>query len=106
MAKCERCGGSGFITYEDDPSGLPGRFLMTFTEPCPDCLDKGLCPECGTALAWDDKCPGCGWVDIEGEEIDNLVDAVCPDCGEARADYLEIADDKTTCASCGAVYEV
>ena len=106
MPKCERCNGSGFIEYQDDPSGLPGLFAMTFTDVCPECLDKGLCPQCGTELAWDDHCPGCGWADGEGDDIQNMVAATCPDCGEARSDYLTNVDDQITCASCGAEYKV
>lgn len=67
---CTHCDGTGMLTYEDDPSpagvGLsPGT--MTFEDPCPECVEKGICPRCGN-MAWPDDdvewpqpCKFCNW---------------------------------------------
>ena len=80
MGKCSKCGGTGFVVYEDDPSpsGVslsPGT--MMFSDPCPECYEKDICPRCGRQLpeesAIDDEneeydvCYGCGWDSKSGE---------------------------------------
>lgn len=50
---CTRCNGTGWLFYEDSPSPAgvslaPGA--MSFADPCPDCLEQGICPACGNPL--------------------------------------------------------
>ena len=64
---CRTCDSWGVLQYEEN-LGPDGRYWpYTFTDPCPDCSDKGICPRCGqdSGLEWveDDgtPCPNCGW---------------------------------------------
>lgn len=49
---CSCCGGTGWV---DCDTAVPyGDTWVTLAdrEPCPDCLDRGLCPRCGEAVEW------------------------------------------------------
>ena len=77
---CRTCNGEGFIwyTYDPSPAGVslaPGS--MEDCDPCPDCVEKGICPRCGeqvwTEEAWDDTepvvCPLCGWDETKPDSL-------------------------------------
>ena len=68
---CHTCGGNGITCYTYDPSPA-GVCLssgwMIDCDPCPDCLERGICPRCGEEAWGDDDfdgepvtCPHCGW---------------------------------------------
>lgn len=82
MNQCQNCKGTGQVGYNDDPSpsGVslsPGT--MVFTNPCPNCLEKGLCPGCGQTIGEHDNCK-CGWV--FDEEVYHLPTDEGPDPDE------------------------
>lgn len=67
---CKTCEGVGGIVYRYSPAGVslaPGT--MQGFDPCPDCIEEGVCPRCGEVVfseeAWDAAgevtCPDCGW---------------------------------------------
>jgi len=66
---CRNCGGIGELVYCDDPSPVgislsPGQ--MEFSDPCPECTEKGICPECGGQwdtldLECENSCVNCGF---------------------------------------------
>ena len=77
---CRTCNGEGFTwyTYDPSPAGVslaPGS--MEDCDPCPDCVEKGICPRCGeqvwTEEAWDDTepvvCPLCGWDETKPDSL-------------------------------------
>ena len=71
---CHTCKGEGalYYTYDPSPAGVslaPGS--MEDCDPCPDCVERGICPRCGEQV-WDDDswdmfpstplvCGLCGW---------------------------------------------
>ena len=65
---CERCDSVGFIGL-DSPAGLLRAYMPGEPEPgylpCPECLDKGICPKCGspteTPDQYDTRCTKCEW---------------------------------------------
>jgi len=65
---CNKCGGSGIVTFlQGHPYGSTTAY-EEFAEPC-DCILNGFCPRCGatTMNADPDKevehqtCSACGW---------------------------------------------
>lgn len=87
---CTTCNGLGGRIYFFDPSpaGVSlGAGWMEDFDPCPDCLEQGICPRCG---AESDSffeeacvCTSCGW-DSEQADHDHrsifLTDADVSDC--------------------------
>ena len=90
---CRKCNGWGGHAYDYDPSPAgvclaPGT--MTDFDPCPHCIEKGICPRCGgvnpdpEAFCDEDyACIHCGWVQADGgrprdwcEECDQWMDEV------------------------------
>jgi len=59
---CVECMGTGYVTLNR------GTETETF-EPCPDCVEQGLCPMCGEKMGWHGRyvdvwaCSACGWKD-------------------------------------------
>lgn len=93
---CQRCNGTGWLFYEDDPSPAgvslsPG--MMTFIDPCPDCMEKGICPKCGGVLgeADDDgncKCTACDYDSKVAEAAGPIYDEIDdPYDGEDMPDW-------------------
>lgn len=69
---CERCLGSGGFLGRYDPSppgvGLsPGWFYEW--DPCPDCVEKSVCPRCSASIGDDPDvpCSKCGWLENSKE---------------------------------------
>ena len=64
---CTTCNGVGGSIYYYDPSpgGISlGAGWMEDMNPCPDCIEQGLCPRCGKEFDQDSEeatCPHCGW---------------------------------------------
>jgi len=68
---CRRCKGWGYFysKYDPSPPGVSlGYGYMIDMDPCPDCLEKGVCPRCGGAgmEELEQPCPTCGWDEDEG----------------------------------------
>ncbi len=68
---CRTCCGAGNTCWTEDPSpaGISlSSGSLVFCDPCPDCLERGICPRCGQQV-WDSNdftgdpvaCPECGW---------------------------------------------
>jgi hypothetical protein len=67
---CRRCGGwgEGSELYDPSPSGvaLPPGYIH-LSDPCPECVERGLCPRCGASgLPEDGPCAACGWNHDDG----------------------------------------
>jgi len=86
---CRKCHGEGFTwyTYDPSPAGVslsPGS--MEDCDPCPDCIEKGLCPRCGQKV-WDGiddwennepvMCPLCGWDESEPDSMPPEPECYC-----------------------------
>lgn len=56
---CKTCYGTGYVEIkgEDVPYGDTFVRMPDSIEPCWNCLDKKLCPQCGNALVWEDDDP-------------------------------------------------
>ena len=70
---CRTCGGTGGITstINGAPYGA-GYWPMDYGEPCPDCVEMGICPKCDSRMVFDVdsgayRCPVCGYDDLTGE---------------------------------------
>lgn len=91
---CEYCAGTGYIVYKDDPSPAgvslsPGS--MWYSDSCPKCLERGLCPRCGAELVdgeWS-ICPSCGWDEKEADKNFNVYAVQ-----EAQSNKYDYADDE------------
>lgn len=80
---CQTCGGWGghgspgcFVPYGSTYVSLPYEW-----DPCPDCLDQGLCPHCGQLLDNPDEpshCSACGWDEDKAEGIPEGPGCLCP----------------------------
>lgn len=61
---CKACDGYGGEATKYDPSppgvGLSPGYMTDFC-PCPECLEKDKCPQCGGNIYGEDVCPDCGW---------------------------------------------
>jgi len=86
---CRKCGGSGLITYWDDPSaagvGLSGG-QMEYADPCPVCIEKDVCPQCGGQMIFTEsdcvsEC-GCGYKMVYGEPVEGTYEErpSAPEC--------------------------
>jgi hypothetical protein len=69
---CPKCHGAGQYSYEDDPSPAGVSLSSgsyTYTEPCEECVECGVCPRCGKESLWaaeEDEpdniyCTSCSW---------------------------------------------
>ena len=72
---CKMCDGTGAITstINGAPHGA-GYWPMDYEEPCPACVEKGLCPRCETRMKEVDdlgtyRCPKCGWDEATGDIV-------------------------------------
>lgn len=71
--KCEGWGGK-WTKFDPSPPGValaPG-YMWDF-DPCPDCVDQGICPRCQKTLDMDMReeffiCHDCGWTDEDNGE--------------------------------------
>lgn len=100
---CETCNAEGGIGYDYDPSpaGLSlGSGHMTDYDPCPDCVEKGICPRYGkevwTEEDWESGdpviCPGCGWYkENDPQSYPTGIGGMC-EC-EARDLYDQLRDE-------------
>lgn len=85
---CQHCGGWGGSVYSYDPSPAGVSLssgCMYDWEPCPECLEKGICPRCGTQHDPDSEwwaepsgCPSCGWTEDDGTEWHRQTDGMPP----------------------------
>ena len=85
---CRKCHGEGFTWYTYDPSpagvALSPGYLEDY-DPCPDCVEKGICPRCGeqvwTAESWDSGdpviCPRCGWEEAKPDSMPPEAECYC-----------------------------
>lgn len=68
--RCLTCGGTGTITtYENGAPMGAGYWAMPVSDDCPDCIEKGLCPNCGLKLEDMETaivCPRCAWDESVG----------------------------------------
>lgn len=69
---CKTCGGTGGIDVLENgaPYGA-GYWPMQTGEPCPDCVEKEICPRCDRKMNLNEtdyslKCPKCGYDDGVG----------------------------------------
>jgi len=64
---CKHCGGWGgaYGYYDPSPSGVSlGSGSMLDFDPCPHCVEEGICPRCGRELLDSDGfdvCEHCGF---------------------------------------------
>ena len=64
---CSNCGGTGVTEFIENGAPMgEGFWGMPMAEPCPACLDQGVCPSCGTMndddwVESNEPCPMCGW---------------------------------------------
>lgn len=71
---CKTCKGVGgwVDTFDPSPAGVPlGAGVMHDCDPCPDCVERGICPRCGQPGLTDEErgddstgegpCKQCGW---------------------------------------------
>ena len=68
---CRTCGGTGGITSTKNGAGY---WAMDYGEPCPDCVEIGICPRCETEMKEVDDsgsycCPKCGWDEATGDIV-------------------------------------
>jgi hypothetical protein len=70
---CKTCNGTGGITstINGAPHGA-GYWSMDYEEPCPDCVEKEICPKCDSKMIYDedtatDRCQVCGYDESTGE---------------------------------------
>lgn len=90
---CQTCGGRGGHSYRYDPSprGVslsPG--YMEDWEPCPDCVENGVCPRCRTELKeysdqW--RCSRCEWTDNPHTVVGHELASGMPEQPECWCDY-------------------
>jgi hypothetical protein len=84
---CRKCNGWGSKTVYDSIEAWGANCSMPSEEPCPDCLEKDLCPRCGVlmGLDWENityaACPHCGWSEEEADGCPELDVDDCS-CGE------------------------
>lgn len=86
---CQFCGGhGGHISYYDpSPAGMSlGSGWMLDYEPCPECIEKGICPRCGAKFDGDPEC----------DDFD-----VCDECGFS-AETPDDAPEEPECL-CGVI---
>jgi hypothetical protein len=102
-AYCRTCEGWGgkWEQFDPSPAGImlsPGT--MTDFDPCPNCVDQGVCPRCKQTLDMDMKeeyyiCHDCNWTDE-----DNGEDYGVPPYPECHCDLLgSSGDEKPGCGS-------
>jgi hypothetical protein len=81
---CHNCAGWGGFEYQYDPSAY-GMSLgyMTEFDPCPECLEQGVCPRCGKEV-WDEDdwdglviCPECGWDESKPDTVPDKPECDC-----------------------------
>jgi len=91
---CKNCGGWGgfYGEYDPSPAGVslsPGH--MTEFDPCPECMEEGICPRCGEKV-WDwnevaedaqGPCSNCGWTEGEDEGLPEAPECWC-ECGKSE----------------------
>ena len=63
---CRTCHGLGTVETTDFVDYGTTAIPLTSDEPCPTCLERGLCPKCDVRLEWLDVqeyyiCEACGW---------------------------------------------
>ena len=72
---CRTCGGTGGITSTKNGAHYgAGYWAMDYGEPCPDCVEIGICPRCETEMKEVDDsgsycCPKCGWDEATGDIV-------------------------------------
>ena len=71
---CKTCEGTGGITSTINGALFgAGYWPMDYGEPCPDCVEKGLCPRCETKMNELDsgtyRCLKCGWDEATGDIV-------------------------------------
>jgi hypothetical protein len=91
---CRHCQGMGGFasSYDPSPAGvsLSSGSMMEF-DYCPECTEKGVCPECGQqmfdpdAFGWSDMlvCPHCGWKEETASGMPQGHQEYCP-CQEKK----------------------
>ena len=65
---CNTCERTGWRRHS---AAYIGEMRSIWLEPCEDCLDSGLCPECGAILEianhqFESECAQCGWYSDDG----------------------------------------
>lgn len=73
---CKTCNGTGGIdsVINGAPYGSGHYWPMDYGEPCPDCVEMGICPRCETEMKEVDdsgsyRCPKCGWDEATGDIV-------------------------------------
>lgn len=65
---CKTCEGTGWIRHS---AAYIGEMRSFWLQPCEDCHDRGLCPQCRAILEianhqFESKCRQCGWYSGDG----------------------------------------
>ena len=61
---CKACEGTGINEWQENasPHGSGYSWNITWQEPCPECVEKDLCPHCGAAKPdATTTCATCNW---------------------------------------------
>lgn len=58
---CKACRGCGGTWHEGEAANPGDSSVRTdgWSEPCPECVGRGICPTCGVAKRW--PCYACGF---------------------------------------------
>ena len=67
--RCRTCRGTGQVSWYENQSPLGSEnWPMLMYDVCPNCIEKGKCPQCGYYNGFENKdsplkCERCGWSD-------------------------------------------
>ena len=70
---CHTCYGSGFLETRDSVPYGSTNVTLVGEDPCPQCVEKGICPRCGKFLIFDpdnderEICVFCKWDEKNGD---------------------------------------
>ena len=98
--KCDGQGGHGYY-YDPSPAGVSLSSGQMFDyDPCPECVEKGICPRCGNQVWTEDDfgsdlvtCSACGWKEEDPDAAPEQPECWCWEIEEAalfRQTELEI----------------